>query len=92
MKKSRPLVLEETQPKEARKHVGPAQGSDLAKRVEAFRQIKEDLRGRRKLVSTLTREAGLAEPDRFTGDSVEAISNAGLFRLLGVLGRRLITT
>ncbi|SUY28257.1 hypothetical protein EDC40_11720 [Aminobacter aminovorans] len=77
--------FEETQPKKTRKYVGPADDPDVAKRVEAFQKIKEDLRGRRKLVSTLTREAGLTAPDRFTGDIVEAISNAGLFRLRGVL-------
>lgn len=37
------------------------------------------------LVSTLTREAGLTAPDRFTGDGVEAIGAAGIFRLRAVL-------
>jgi hypothetical protein len=77
--------FEETQPKKTRKYVGPADDPDIANRVDAFRQIKEDLRSRRKLVSTLTREAGLTAPDRFTGDIVEAMGNAGIFRLRGVL-------
>lgn len=77
--------FEQTQPEKARKYVGPAEDADIAKRVAAFRQIKDDLRARRKLVSTLTREAGLAAPDRFTGDLVEALGTAGLFRLRGVL-------
>lgn len=77
--------FEETRPKKTRKYVGPAEDPDVAKRVEAFQHLKEDLRSRRKLVSTLTREAGLMAPDRFTGDIVEAVSNAGLFRLRGVL-------
>jgi hypothetical protein len=77
--------FEETQPKKARKYVGPAEDTEITKRVEAFRQIKENLRGRRKLVSTLIREAGLTAPDRFTGDVVEAMGNAGIFRLRGVL-------
>lgn len=77
--------FEETQPKKSRKYVGPVDDPDLAKRVENFRSIKEDLRSRRKLVSTLTREAGLIAPERFTGNIVEALANAGIFRLRGVL-------
>jgi hypothetical protein len=77
--------FEETQPKKTRKYVGPADDPDIATRVEAFQHIKDDLRGRRKLVSTLTREAGLAAAERFTGDIVEALANAGIFRLRGVL-------
>lgn len=77
--------LEQTQPKKSRKYVGPADDPDIAKRVEAFQHIKDDLRSRRKLVSTLTREAGLTAPERFTGDIVEALANAGIFRLRGVL-------
>lgn len=77
--------FEETQPKKTRKYVGPSDDPEIAKRVEAFQEIKEDLRSRRKLVSTLTREAGLTAPDRFTGDVVEAMGAAGIFRLRGVL-------
>jgi hypothetical protein len=77
--------FEETQPKKTRKYVGPSDDPEIAKRVEAFQEIKEDLRSRRKLVSTLTREAGLTAPDRFTGDVVAAMETAGIFRLRGVL-------
>ncbi|WP_165790785.1 nucleotidyltransferase family protein [Pleomorphomonas carboxyditropha] len=77
--------FEQTQPNKTRKYVGPANDSEIASRVAAFKEIKEDLRGRRKLVSTLTRQAGLVAPDRFTGDVVEAMANAGIFRLRGVL-------
>jgi hypothetical protein len=77
--------FEQTQPKKSRKYVGPADDPEIAQRVEAFQEIKQDLRGRRKLVSTLVREAGLAAPDRFTGDVVEAMGKAGIFRLRGVL-------
>jgi hypothetical protein len=68
-----------------RMYVGPHSDPDITKRVEAFREIKEDLRARRKLVSTLTRDAGLPAPERFTGDVVEALSSAGFFRVRGVL-------
>jgi hypothetical protein len=77
--------FEETQPKKTRRYVGPADDPEIAKRVEAFREIKNDLRSRRKLVSTLTREAGLTAPEKFTGDVVEAMGRAGIFRLRGVL-------
>ncbi|MER8699454.1 MULTISPECIES: GSU2403 family nucleotidyltransferase fold protein [unclassified Mesorhizobium] len=77
--------FEETQPTKTRRYVGPDSDPEIAKRVESFRQIKDDLRARRKLVSTLVREAGLTEPERFTGDVVEALGKAGIFRLRGVL-------
>ncbi|MDX8520707.1 nucleotidyltransferase family protein [Mesorhizobium dulcispinae] len=77
--------FEETRPEKSRRYVGPAENPEIAKRVAAFRQIKDDLRSRRKLISTLTRDTGLAAPDPFTGDVVEALEKAGLFRLRAVL-------
>jgi hypothetical protein len=66
-------------------YVGPVPDPEITQRVEEFERIKDDRKGRRKLVSTLVREAGLPAPDRFTGDVVEALAAAGLFRLRGVL-------
>ncbi|WP_181147701.1 hypothetical protein [Ensifer aridi] len=80
--------FEETQPKKTRKYVGPADDPEIARRVESFQNIKDDLRGRRKLVSTLIREAGLAGPDRFTGDVVVAMGAAGPTNSLGCGGTR----
>lgn len=77
--------FERTQPTKTRKYVGPADDPDIASRVETFQEMKGDFRARRKLVSTLTRDAGLAAPDRFTGDVVEAMGKAGIFRLRGIL-------
>jgi hypothetical protein len=68
-----------------RRYVGPADDPEISKRVADFKLIKTDLRARRKLVSTLIREAGLLAPERLTGDIVEALATAGLFRLRGVL-------
>lgn len=68
-----------------RKYVGPDSDPEVADRVARFRQIKSDHRARRKLVSILIRDAGLAAPDRFTGDIIAALAEAGLFRLRGVL-------
>jgi hypothetical protein len=71
--------------KDVRRYVGPADDPDIAKRVAAFGAGKDDYRARRKLVSTLIREARLPAPERLTGDLVEAFSKAGLFRLRAVL-------
>ena len=68
-----------------RKYVGPHSDPKITKRVQSFQDIKGDLRARRKIVSTLTREAGLPAPERFTGGIVEAMADSGLFRLRGVL-------
>ncbi|MBA8902073.1 GSU2403 family nucleotidyltransferase fold protein [Phyllobacterium sp. P30BS-XVII] len=68
-----------------RTYVGPKSDAEISKRVAAFKEIKDDLRARRKLVSTLTRDAGMTSPERFTGDIVEVLADAGLFRLRSVL-------
>jgi hypothetical protein len=68
-----------------RRYVGPDADPEIAKRVAAFQTLKDNYRARRKLVSTLTREAGLPSPDRLTGDLVEAFWKHGLFRLRVVL-------
>jgi hypothetical protein len=68
-----------------RRYVGPANDQEIATRVATQTAEKRDFKARRKLVSTLTREAGLVAPDAFTGDVVEVLANAGLFRLRGVL-------
>ena len=68
-----------------RSYVGPADDEAITRRVEDFRALKDDHRARRKLVSTLVREAGLARPESGTGDIVAALSRAGLFRMRAVL-------
>ena len=45
-----------------RRYVGPVDDPEITKRVEAFKDLKADLKGRRRLVSTLTREAYLPRP------------------------------
>lgn len=68
-----------------RRYVGPVDDEDISRRVAHFQQLKADHRARRKLVSTLTREAYLPKPDAFVGDIVGALNAAGFFRLRGVL-------
>ena len=68
-----------------RRYVGPADDAEINRRVAEFKRGKDGFRGRRKLVSTLTREAGLGAPERFTGDIIAALQRNGLFRLRAVL-------
>ncbi len=77
--------FEDRRAEKKRRYVGPASDPDIARRVEEFGHSKNQFRGRRRLVSTLTREARLTAPERLTGDIVEALEKAGLFRLRVVL-------
>ena len=67
-----------------RLYVGPADDPSIARRVEEFARLKSDAQLRRSLVNAL-RRIGLPAPDRLLGDVVEALANAGFFRLRGVL-------
>jgi hypothetical protein len=68
-----------------RRYVGPHDDAEITKRVEAFKDIKANLKGRRRLVSTLTREAYLPRPPITIGQVVEGLAKGGFFRLRGVL-------
>ncbi|PAP92718.1 nucleotidyltransferase family protein [Mesorhizobium wenxiniae] len=68
-----------------RTYVGPVDDPEITRRVENFKDLKADIKERRKLVSTLIREAYLPRPERKTGDIVQALAEAGFFRLRGVL-------
>jgi hypothetical protein len=68
-----------------RRYVGPVDDEDITKRVESFKDLKADARARRKIVSTLVREAYLPRPEAKVGEIVAALASAGFFRLRGVL-------
>lgn len=68
-----------------RRYVGPADDPEIAQRVEDFKRDKDSLRDRRRMVASLTRQGGMIAPDPMSGDIVEALSVAGLFRLRAVL-------
>lgn len=68
-----------------RRYVGPVDDPEVNSRVEAFKDLKADYRARRKLVSTLIREAYLPRPEPYVGDVIQALAEAGFFRLRGVL-------
>jgi hypothetical protein len=70
---------------DTRLYVGPADDEQISRRVTVFRRLKSDFQSRRKIVSTLVREARLFRPDLKIGDIVEALSKAGLFRLQACL-------
>ncbi|HSK40588.1 MAG TPA: GSU2403 family nucleotidyltransferase fold protein, partial [Arenibaculum sp.] len=66
------------------RYAGPADNPEVATRVERFRSLKADFTERRRMVAAL-KAAGLPSPDAFTGDLVETLWKAGLFRLRGIL-------
>ncbi len=68
-----------------RRYVGPVDDAEITKRVEAFKDLKADLKGRRRLVSTLTREAYLPRALQIAGQVVDELAKAGFFRMRGVL-------
>lgn len=70
--------------KDKRSYVGPHSDVEVTARVKAHKDIKDALRERRRVVSTL-RRAGLPDPDGFAGDVTKALAAAGLFRLRAVL-------
>lgn len=68
-----------------RLYVGPVDDPEISRRVDDFKHLKADIRSRRKLVSTLVREAYLPRPEQKSGEVVQALAEAGFFRLRGVL-------
>jgi hypothetical protein len=78
--------FDEDQPEgKKRLYVGPVDDPAISERVERFKSLKADNKARRRMVSTLIREARLPRPDRTAGDIVEALQLAGFFQLRGVL-------
>jgi hypothetical protein len=65
-------------------YVGP-ETPELLERIEHHRQIRDDERERRALVSALTRSFGLPAPIGPIGDVVAGLARAGVFRLRSVL-------
>lgn len=67
------------------KYVGPVDDSAITKRIENFAQLKNDYRNRRKIVSTLIRDACLFKPENRIGDVIDVLWKAGIFRLRACL-------
>jgi hypothetical protein len=68
----------------SQRYVGP-ETPELLKRIERHREIRDDERERRALVSTLVRSYGLPAPASRIGEMIEALAKAGIFRLRSVL-------
>jgi hypothetical protein len=68
-----------------RSYVGRKDDPEITSRVAEFNALKNDVKARRKLVSTLVRDGGMPAMVRVTGDVVAALAEAGLFRLRAVL-------
>jgi hypothetical protein len=66
------------------KYVGP-ETPELLERIAHHREIRDDIRERRSLVSTLIRSFGLHRPVPEIGNVLAALAKAGVFRLRGVL-------
>lgn len=65
-------------------YVGP-ESVELLGRIAKHRQLRDDERERRALVSTLVRSAQLPQPLSRIGEVVAAMAKAGVFHLRGVL-------
>jgi hypothetical protein len=68
----------------SQRYVGP-ETPELLKRIDRHREIRDDERERRALVSTLVRSYGLPAPASAIGDVLAALARAGIFRLRSVL-------
>lgn len=68
-----------------RRYVGPETDNEITRRVGQHKEIKDNIRERRRLVGMLLRSGGMASPDRFAGDVTKVLAEAGLFRLRAVL-------
>lgn len=76
---------ERTDGRYKKRYVGPDSDPEIAKRVAAWKSVKDDYTARRRLVSTLVNDAGLPRPDDMAGDLLEALWKAGLFRMRAVM-------
>jgi hypothetical protein len=66
------------------KYVGP-ETPDLLDQISKHKQVRDDERERRALVSTLVRSFAFPRPVKEIGEVIAALARAGVFRLRGVL-------
>jgi hypothetical protein len=67
------------------KYVGRTDDPQITERIENFANIKNDYQSRRKIVSTLIRDARLFKPENRVGNVIDALWKAGVFRLRACL-------
>ena len=63
-----------------RTYVGPDDNETIRQTVAQFRDLKDGVCTRRKIVRMLTREANLPAPDPVTGRFIQRLAEAGLFK------------
>ena len=68
----------------SQRYVGP-ETPELLERIAHHKEVREDERERRALVSTLVRSFGFPRPIPEIGDVIATLAKAGVFRLRGVL-------
>jgi len=68
-----------------KRYVGPDSDPEISSRIKRFKAIKDDFTARRKLASTLVNDVGLPRSEGASGDVIEALWKAGLFRMRAVL-------
>ncbi|EJN12989.1 hypothetical protein PMI42_03604 [Bradyrhizobium sp. YR681] len=68
----------------SQRYVGP-ETPELLDRIARHKELRDDIKERRALVSTLVRSFGLPRPIPDIGNVLAALANAGVFRLRGVL-------
>src|ERR1700752_1384583 len=73
-----------TRESRTQRYVGP-ETLELLERIEHHKEVRDDARERRALVSTLVRSFGLPRPIPEIGNVLNALANAGVFRLRAVL-------
>lgn len=66
------------------RYVGP-ETPELLERIDHHKELRDDIRERRALVSTLVRSFGLPRPVPDIGNIIAALATAGVFRLRGVI-------
>lgn len=66
------------------RYVGP-ETPELLERINHHKEVRDDIRERRALVSTLVRSFGLPRPLPDVGNIIAALAKAGVFRLRGVI-------
>lgn len=77
--------FQETLPEGRRqKYVGP-ETDDLLEKINRHRSVRDDVRDRQSVVSMLVRSAYLPRPQPKMGEIVQALAEAGIFRLRAVL-------
>lgn len=59
-----------------RRYVEPESDKEITARLKRHKEVKDDIRERRRLVEMLLRSGGMASPDRFAGEVTKTLADA----------------